>query len=168
VNKKDLAKIEMICMNKCDNCPAKEKCKPDLKRAGKEWFYSPEVKKHFFHPENLATSEPRDFDGVGEVGSPACGDVMKLWVWIRGGKIVKCKWQTFGCASAIASTSMLSVMVTEKGGMKIDRALKLTPKDILKRLGGLPNIKIHCSVLGDQALRAAIKNYQERKSIALL
>jgi len=91
-----------------------------------------------------------------------CGDVMKMWIWVRDDKIVKCKWQTFGCASAIASTSMLSVMVTEKGGMKIEDALKLTAKDILKRLGGLPKIKIHCSVLGDQALRAAINNYLKK------
>jgi NifU-like protein involved in Fe-S cluster formation len=92
-----------------------------------------------------------------------CGDVMKLWIWIEKDRIKKCKWQTFGCASAIASTSMLSVMVTEKGGMKISDAKKITAKDILKRLGGLPAIKIHCSVLGDQALRAAINDYESKK-----
>jgi NifU-like protein involved in Fe-S cluster formation len=148
-------------MSKCDKCPVRKKCKPkaDLKKQNKKWFYSNIVKKHFFKPKNLLMAEPKGFSGVGEVGSPACGDVMKMWVWVKGDKIVKCKWQTFGCASAIASTSMLSVIVTEKGGMSIKNALKLRATDILKRLGGLPNIKIHCSVLGDQALRAAINDY---------
>jgi NifU-like protein len=152
--------------SKCDCCPVKEKCSkknPDLKKDNKEWFYSDIVKDHFFHPRNLLLEEPNGFSGMGEVGSPACGDTMVVWIWIKGGKIVKCKWKTMGCASAIASTSMLSVMVTEKGGMKIKDALKLRAKDILDRLGGLPAIKIHCSVLGDQALRAAIKYYMSKK-----
>ena len=152
--------------SKCDECPVKSKCSkknPDLKKENKEWFYSKEVKQHFFKPKNLLVEEPKDFSGVGEVGSPACGDVMKLWIWVEKDRIKKCKWQTFGCASAIASTSMLSVMVTENGGMKLEDALKLRAKDILDRLGGLPVIKIHCSVLGDQALRAAIKDYKSNK-----
>lgn len=125
------------------------------------WFYSDTVKDHFFNPRNiLKTQEEVDnykADGVGIVGSPVCGDVMKMWIKVKDNKIIDCKWQTFGCASAIASTSMLSVMVNE---MKIEDALKIKPIDIVKRLNGLPARKIHCSVLGDKALRAAIEDYQ--------
>ncbi|MAE42894.1 iron-sulfur cluster assembly scaffold protein [Candidatus Woesearchaeota archaeon] len=131
-----------------------------------KWFYSDIVKDHFLKPRNLAEDDNMvkeiNPDGIGEVGSPACGDVMKMWIKIGDGRIKKCLWKTFGCASAIASTSMLSVMITENNGMKIEDALKLRPKDILERLHGLPKIKIHCSVLGDQALRAAINDYFKR------
>lgn len=128
------------------------------------WFYSDIVKEHFFHPKNfMSEKEEKKYkaDGVGAVGSPACGDVMKMWIRVdrKQDRIKDCRWRTFGCASAIASTSMLSVMITEKGGMGIDKALRITPQDILKRLGGLPVRKIHCSVLGDKALRAAINDY---------
>jgi NifU-like protein involved in Fe-S cluster formation/bacterioferritin-associated ferredoxin len=123
------------------------------------------VKEHFFNPKNILTTDEEakkyDADGVGIVGSPACGDVMKMWIKVDKVKdtIKECKWQTFGCASAIASTSMLSIMVTENDGMKTEDAMKLTPKEIIKRLGDLPARKIHCSVLGDKALRAAINDY---------
>jgi len=129
-----------------------------------DWIYSETVKDHFFNPRNLLKEDEVDFaaDGVGEVGSPACGDVMKMWIKVKDGRIVNLKWKTFGCASAIGSTSMLSEMVLEKGGMKIEDALKITPDDILKRLGGLPQNKIHCSVLGDKALQAAIADYQKK------
>ncbi len=126
-----------------------------------EWVYSDIVKEHFFNPKNLVTDtkEVEDYDGVGEVGSPACGDMMKFWIKVKDDKIIDLKWQTFGCGSAIGSTSMLSEMVLENNGMKIDEALKIKPMDIIDRLGGLPPQKIHCSVLGDQALRAAINDY---------
>ncbi len=127
-----------------------------------DWVYSDTVKKHFFHPQNILEDE-NDFkaDGMGYVGSPACGDMMKVWIKVdkKTDKITDFKWRTFGCASAIGSTSMLSVMVTEGGGMKIEDALKLKPQDIMARLGGLPDNKIHCSVLGDKALFAALNNY---------
>lgn len=129
----------------------------------KEWVYSDMVKEHFFNPKNLVTDikKVKDYDGVGEVGSPACGDMMKFWIKVnkKEDKIIDVKWQTFGCGSAIGSTSMLSEIVLENNGMKIDEALKIKPKDIIDRLGGLPPQKIHCSVLGDQALRAAINDY---------
>jgi NifU-like protein involved in Fe-S cluster formation/bacterioferritin-associated ferredoxin len=134
-------------------------------RGGQEWFYTENVKEHFFNPKNILTSQEEaanyKADGVGVVGSPACGDVMKMWIKVDKARdvISECKWQTFGCASAIASTSMLSVMVTENDGMKLDQALKITHKDIIKRLGDLPTRKIHCSVLGDKALRTAINDY---------
>ena len=130
---------------------------------GGSWAYSPKVRKHFFSPKNLLWENPKDadYDTDGVVGSPACGDVMRIWLNINPKKdtITDFKWRTFGCASAIAATSMLSVMVTEKKGMKIDKALAITPQDIIARLNGLPDRKIHCSVLGDKALRVAINNW---------
>ena len=147
----------------------KNKQRPDVvnKYVGGSWAYSDKVRSHFFSPQNLLLENPKDaqYDAEGAVGSPACGDVMRVWLNIdpKRDKITDFKWRTFGCASAIAATSMLSVMVTEKGGMKIDKALKITPQDIMKRLGGLPDRKIHCSVLGDKALRAAL-NYWFKKT----
>jgi NifU-like protein len=141
----------------------------DIKTKSDEWVYSDVVKEHFFNPRNVLKNEENyQADGVGIVGSPACGDVMKVWIKVDPvtKKIMECKWKTFGCASAVASTSMLSVMVTENGGMLVDDAYKLRSKDILEQLGGLPDNKIHCSVLGDQALRAAIDDYRRRETHA--
>jgi NifU-like protein involved in Fe-S cluster formation len=128
------------------------------------WLYSDEVKKHFVHPQNFLEGMPKEgeFDAVGEVGSTACGDVMKIWLKIdpATGRIKDFKWQTWGCASAIASTSVFSEMVKENGGMTIEEALKIKPQQIIERLHGLPSRKIHCSVLADQALKEAVKNYR--------
>lgn len=133
------------------------------KDVSQNWVYSAIVKDHFFHPRNFLDMEPKkgEFDAEGIVGSPACGDVMRMWIKVdkKTNKIKDLKWKTFGCATAIASTSMFSLMVTENGGMEINKALKITPQDVVKRLGGLPAIKIHCSVLADQAFKAAVKNY---------
>lgn len=133
---------------------------------GERWVYSDIVKDHFFHPRNLLLDEPTpevasQFDARGTVGSPACGDVLDFWLKIdhAGDKIIDCKWKTFGCGSAIAATSMFSVMVTENGGMRLDDALKIRPQDIMARLGGLPNRKIHCSVLADKAFRKAVNEF---------
>ncbi|MEK6969296.1 MAG: iron-sulfur cluster assembly scaffold protein [Nanoarchaeota archaeon] len=134
------------------------------------WFYSETVKEHFFNPRNIfktdseAVEYAKTADGIGMVGSPACGDMMKVWIKVKDDRIAECKWQTFGCASAIASTSVMSVMVTENGGMKLADAMKLKPADIVKKLENLPERKIHCSVLGDQALKAAIKDYEKKKN----
>ena len=129
---------------------------------GSEWVYSQKVKRHFFHPKNIMTDDLKesDFDAVGEVGSPACGDLMKVWLKVdpKTKKILDFKWRTFGCASAIASTSILSEMAI---GKTLKEAAKITASDIVSALGGLPRRKIHCSVLGDQALRAAIKDYTQ-------
>ncbi|MEE8483829.1 MAG: iron-sulfur cluster assembly scaffold protein [Nitrospinota bacterium] len=128
--------------------------------------YSDTVMEHFTNPRNVLKIPEEDFgaDGVGMVGNPTCGDMMKIWIKVdkENDRIVDLKWKTFGCASAIGSTSMMSEMVTEDDGMKIDDALSLTPQAIMDRLGGLPSIKIHCSVLGDKALRSAIYNYFEQ------
>lgn len=139
----------------------------------KNWFYTPQVKEHFFNPKNIITGkeEVEEFEkianGIGMVGSPACGDAMKIWLLIEKDdqgveRIKECKWQTFGCASAIASTSMMSVMATENGGMTLEQAQNMNPKDIVDRLGDLPTRKFHCSVLGDKALREAINDYYKK------
>ena len=130
-------------------------------KQGNTWLYTDIVKDHFFNPRNiLPAGEENNYDdyAFGRVGSPACGDEMVIWIKVdkETEKILDCKWQTFGCGSAIASTSILSEMVT---GMKLDSAMKLRPQDIIKKLGGLPNRKIHCSVLGDKALRLAINDW---------
>ena len=130
---------------------------------GEKWVYSPIVKDHFFNPRNLLLEDPKEgeFDAIGMVGSPACGDVMSIWIKVKReeDRITNLKWRTFGCGSAIASTSMFSVMVTENGGMKIDDALKIKPQHVMERLAGLPDRKIHCSVLADKAFRKAVNEY---------
>ena len=132
------------------------------------WIYTDTVKEHFFNPKNLVmdTEVVKDYDGVGEVGSPACGDMMKFFIKVNKeeDRIVDIKWQTFGCGSAIGSTSMLSVMVSENGGMKIDEALKLKPMDIVNKLGGLPPQKIHCSVLAEDAIRSAVQDLRDKRN----
>ncbi len=130
-----------------------------------EWLYNSIVKEHFFNPQNyLIDEENYEADGVGLVGSPACGDMMAVWVKIdpETQKITECKWRTFGCASAIASTSMMSVMATENGGLHIKQAKRMTPEAIIDRLGELPDRKYHCSVLGHQALFEAITDYEKQ------
>lgn len=128
------------------------------------WLYSETVRDHFFAPRNLLLDEATyEADGIGIVGSPACGDMMAVWIRVdpKAERITECKWRTFGCASAIASTSMMSVMVTEEGGMLLARAKRLTPEAIIERLDGLPDRKYHCSVLGHLAIREAIKDYEQ-------
>jgi len=136
------------------------------KNSEQEWLYSDEVKKHFFDPQNFLVEDPKEgeFDGVGEVGSKACGDVMKIWIKVDSetSKIKDLKWRTWGCASAIAATSAFSVMVTENEGMGIEEALAITPKDIMTRLNGLPPRKVHCSVLADQAFEKAVEDYRNK------
>jgi len=135
--------------------------KYDIESGAKGWFYSKIVREHFLRPKNFLTKDKEKnyrADGVGYVGSVACGDVMQVWIKVDKIKdvIKDMRWRTYGCGSAISSTSMLSVMVK---GMKIDKALKITPQNIIKKLGGLPARKYHCSVLGDKALRDAINDY---------
>jgi NifU-like protein involved in Fe-S cluster formation len=132
-----------------------------VKIEGNDWFYSEKVKKHFMKPKNFLKNEKeiKDFNAYGKVGNMKCGDVMELWLKIENEKIKNVKWRTFGCASAIASTSAMSEMIK---GMSLKEALKLTGNDIMKELGGLPQIKVHCSVLGDEALREAIKDYEKK------
>lgn len=136
---------------------------------GDAWVYSAIVREHFFHPRNLLLDEKTyAADGFGTVGSAACGDMMSVWIKVDAAahKIKECKWRTFGCASAIASASMVSVMVTENGGMDLGRAMKINPEEIVERLGGLPDRKFHCSVLGHLALSEAIKDYMSKQEHA--
>ncbi|MBI2021069.1 iron-sulfur cluster assembly scaffold protein [Candidatus Giovannonibacteria bacterium] len=138
---------------------------------GETWYYSDVVKDHFFNPRNLLWEDPKDnneYDAAGMVGSPACGDMMKMWMKIevknQSERIKELKWKTFGCASAIAATSMFSVMLTENGGMTLSEALKVRPRDVMMRLGGLPNRKIHCSVLADKAFQKTANDYFRKTS----
>jgi len=126
-----------------------------------EWLYSDVVKDHFMNPKNVLLDDESDWpcDGRGIVGNIKCGDQMLILLRIKDDIIQDVRWKTYGCASAIASTSILSEAVK---GMKIDEAYKLRPQDIVAKLGGLPDNKIHCSVLGDKALRAAIDDYLEK------
>src|SRR3989344_4087971 len=127
------------------------------------WYYSAPVKEHFFNPRNFLKEEPKDgeFDAEGEIGNFKCGDIFHMWIKIDkdGKKIEKLAWKTFGCGPAIASASMFSEMVLERGGLTIEKALKITPQDIIKRLGGVPSRKMHCSVMAHQAFRKAVENY---------
>ena len=109
-------------------------------------------------------AENGEFNAIGKVGSPACGDELRVWMKVEPEteRIKEFKWKTFGCGSAIASTSMASVVVTENGGMTLEEARRLKPQDIMERLGGLPARKFHCSVLCDKALRDAINDYYRR------
>ena len=145
-----------------------EGTKGDVVSADKKgsWFYSDVVKEHFFKPQNFLEGEleSTQYNAMGRVGSPACGDELKVWIFVnpKTEKIEKFWWKTFGCASAIAATSITSVIVTENGGMTLDKARELKPQEIMARLGGLPPRKFHCSVLSDKALREAINDYYRR------
>ena len=121
--------------------------------------YSDKVMDHFMHPRNMGEIE--EADGVGEVGNPACGDVMKLYLKIEGDRIVDAKFKTFGCGAAIASSSMTTELIK---GKTIDEALRLSNEAVSEALGGLPPAKHHCSVLAEDALRAALEDYKKKNS----
>ena len=133
---------------------------------GESWLYSDVVKDHFFNPRNILIDDKEYVaDGLGVTGSPLCGDMMAVWIKVNKEKntIQECKWRTFGCASAIASTSMMSEMVTENGGMSLVKAKRLTAEAIIERLGALPARKYHCSVLSHSSLREAINDYENER-----
>ena len=129
---------------------------------GQDWVYSDIVKEHFLNPRNFLMGDESKFnyDAVGLVGNPICGDQMKMYIKVRDGVIEDLRWKTYGCASAIASTSALSEIAK---GKTLDEALKISAKDIDDYLGNLPKHKFHCSVLGHEALADAINNYRKSR-----
>lgn len=126
-------------------------------------LYSEKVMDHFTNPRNVGKIEDAKNVGIGEVGNAKCGDIMKMYIQVNDEGIIEdVKFNTFGCASAIASSSMATEMIK---GQPIDKALELTNKAVVEALDGLPAIKIHCSVLAEEAVKAAVKNYYDKNGI---
>ena len=123
-------------------------------------LYSEKVMDHFRNPRNVGVIE--NADGVGEVGNPVCGDIMKIYLKIRDDTIADVKFETFGCGSAIASSSMATELIK---GKPVSDALQLTNKAVTEALGGLPAHKLHCSVLAEEAIKAALQDYYEKNGI---
>ena len=124
-------------------------------------LYSEKVMDHFRHPRNVGVIE--DADGVGEVGNAVCGDIMKIYLKIKDDIVTEVKFETFGCGSAIASSSMATELIQ---GKPLPEVLKLTNQAVTEALDGLPAHKVHCSVLAEEAIQAAVKDYYDRKGIA--
>ena len=122
--------------------------------------YSQKVMEHFTDPHNVGKIE--DADGVGEIGNAKCGDIMKMYLKIENDIIVDVKFNTYGCASAIATSSMATDLIK---GQPVSEALKLTNKAVVEALDGLPPVKIHCSVLAEQAIKAALADYYTKQGI---
>ncbi len=121
-------------------------------------MYSDKVMDHFTNPRNVGDME--DADGVGTEGNPVCGDAMKIYIKVKDDQIIDAKFKTFGCGAAIAVSSMVTEMVK---GKSIDEALAISKETVAEALGGLPAQKMHCSVLGADALRKAIEDYKSRQ-----
>jgi nitrogen fixation NifU-like protein len=119
--------------------------------------YSNKVMEHFAHPRNVGVIE--DASGIGKVGNPVCGDIMELYIKVDNGKITDAKFRTFGCGAAIATSSMITEMVK---GKTIEEALKISNRAVVEALEGLPAVKMHCSVLAEDALRSAIDDYLKK------
>ncbi len=123
-------------------------------------MYTEQVMDHFMHPRNMGEIE--NADGVGEVGNAKCGDIMKMFLKIDNGLITDCKFKTYGCASAIATSSIATEMIK---GHTVQEAVGLSNKAVVEALGGLPAHKIHCSVLAEQAIKAALRDYYKKQGI---
>ena len=122
--------------------------------------YSAKVLEHFANPQNVGKID--DADGIGEVGNAKCGDIMKMYIKVKDDVITDVKFNTYGCVSALASSSIATVMIQ---GKPISEALKLTNKAVVEALDGLPAVKIHCSVLAEEAIKAAVKDYYDKNGI---
>ncbi|MGD0795943.1 MAG: Fe-S cluster assembly scaffold protein NifU [Dehalococcoidales bacterium] len=120
-------------------------------------MYSEKVMEHFKNPRNVGEME--NPDGIGHVGNPVCGDIMELYIKVKDNIITDAKFKTFGCGAAIATSSMVTELVK---GKNIDEALKISNHAVAEALGGLPPIKMHCSVLAEEALKSAIEDYQKK------
>ena len=123
-------------------------------------LYSEKVMDHFQNPRNVG--ELQDASGIGEVGNAKCGDIMRMYIKVEDGIISDCKFKTFGCGSAIATSSMATELIK---GKPLEEALNLSNKAVVEALDGLPPAKIHCSVLAEQAVRAAVKDYYDKNGI---
>ena len=123
-------------------------------------LYSDKVMDHFQNPRNVG--EIADASGVGEVGNAKCGDIMRMYIKVEDGIITDCKFKTFGCGSAIATSSMATELIK---GKPLEEALNLSNKAVVEALDGLPPAKIHCSVLAEEAVRAAVKDYYDKNGI---
>jgi nitrogen fixation NifU-like protein len=117
-------------------------------------MYSEQVMEHFMNPRNVGEIE--NPDGIGHVGNPVCGDIMELYIKVKDDIIVDARFKTFGCGAAIATSSMVTELVK---GKRVDEALKISNRAVAEALGGLPSIKMHCSVLAEEALKSAIDDY---------
>lgn len=124
--------------------------------------YSKKVMEHFMNPHNVG--EIPDADGIGNVGNPVCGDVMRLYIKVEGGKIKDAKFKTFGCGAAISTSSMITDLVKNK---TVKEALEISNKAVAEALDGLPRIKMHCSLLAEQALKSAIEDYLKKKGTSI-
>jgi len=120
-------------------------------------LYNQTVMDHFMNPRNMG--DLKEADGIGEVGAAACGDIMKISLKIKDGKIEDARFKTFGCGSAIASSSMATELIK---GRTIDEAMNFSNQEVVDALGGLPPVKIHCSVLAEEALKAALEDYLKK------
>jgi len=120
-------------------------------------MYTEKLMDHFRNPRNMGRIE--DADGVGTIGNPVCGDVMKLYIKVKDNRIIDIKFETFGCAAAIGTSSMITEMAK---GKTLEEAMKIENGDIVEELDGLPPVKLHCSVLAADALKAAIEDYKKK------
>ena len=130
-----------------------------MKQTKEYTLYNDTVMDHFLNPRNMG--DVQEADGIGEVGAAACGDIMKISLKIRDGKIEDARFKTFGCGSAIASSSMATELIK---GRTLEEAKNFSNQEVVDALGGLPPVKIHCSVLAEEALKAAIEDYEAKQA----
>jgi len=138
-----------------------DKRKNYMKETKEYTLYNETVMDHFLNPRNMG--DVQEADGIGEVGAAACGDIMKISLKIRDGKIEDARFKTFGCGSAIASSSMATELIK---GRTLEEAKNFSNQEVVDALGGLPPVKIHCSVLAEEALKAAIEDYEAKQAKA--
>ncbi|HPE36550.1 MAG TPA: iron-sulfur cluster assembly scaffold protein [Spirochaetales bacterium] len=123
-------------------------------------FYTPQVIDHFTNPRNVGELAPEDTDGYACIGDPGCGDEMKLWIQVREGRIQRIAFKSYGCPGAISTSSMLTELAS---GLSVEEASRITDDDVVNALGGIPENKKHCSLLGVQALQAALASYHDKR-----